>query len=618
MAKLTGAIKSVFLDIKNHWSKPKEGEYVPYKEFATFLVGASGNNAFQGLVNYMTFAVGCLLVGTIYGISFLHISIIGIIGMPFTFLFNPMYMIIQDNLGELEGRTKITIHSLCIPLLLLGFGCYFIPQHYFEQFVPALPQIIGTILCTSVFNVYYKIFTYKLLSKRFGKFICWVISGCIPALVMFMLILFLPFNDMLYYNKLWTLHLCFWMFNIFLVFIQQIGNIQNVLSPNTGERAKLMSIGTTIFSLVPSLLSMFLPALMQLKKGFTNLEAYRLIFPIMGVIFAAMTLLMAFSVKERIIVEKNHKAKVPFFNGFKAVIKNKYYWIQNLSNLPNLFVVGAVAVVNVIFIYVSRQEWLMGVYAGIIGTACVPGMLLAPWLIKKFGKRKLVITSRALQLVCNIAVTFSAVIGSIPLFIIFNFISTFAGSPLIVVQGAMTADIWDYQQYKTGERLDGCSGIFGLLMTPLATLGAFVIPLVYEGLHFTTDWDIMFVPKLRNPILWIGLIMGTVAGILALIPWFFYDLTEKKHHAMMEELTHRTFIANGGTEEEYEETHNAAAKELAIEGVSADIVDEGENITIDSSNYTQDATTNDAQIGVDTTETTTTKELPPSTDDDTK
>lgn len=42
-----------------------------------------------------------------------------------------------------------------------------------------------------------------------------------------------------------------------------------------------------------------------------------------------------------------------------------------------------------VVIYSMRQDWVMGITATILGTASVPGMLLAPSLIGKFGKNGL-------------------------------------------------------------------------------------------------------------------------------------------------------------------------------------------------------------------------------------
>lgn len=108
-----------------------------------------------------------------------------------------------------------------------------------------------------------------------------------------------------------------------------------------------------------------------------------------------------------------------------------------------------------------------------------------------------------------------------------------------MISGGMTADIWDYQQYKSGERLDGCSGIFGLVLSPLTMLMGALIPFVYSRLGFTTDWDILFVDSIRNNIIGVTILISVISSVLSTIPFFFYDLTDEKHKMIVEELKRR-------------------------------------------------------------------------------
>lgn len=63
-------LKQMFKDIKTYWHKPKEGNYISYKEFTLFCIGAAGNNSAATVLGYLSFSASCFLVGAIYGISF--------------------------------------------------------------------------------------------------------------------------------------------------------------------------------------------------------------------------------------------------------------------------------------------------------------------------------------------------------------------------------------------------------------------------------------------------------------------------------------------------------------------------------------------------------------------
>jgi len=545
---LTGKAKIGFSNIKTYWRHPQEGNYVSYKEWLNFIIGASGNNSAGAFMGYIGFAASCLLVGTIYGIAFKDIYLMGLIGMPLGYIMNPINMVVTDNLGDVPKKSAKLINAVCIPMMIIGFLLYFIPQQYFEKIMPALPQILATMFVFSGIGVYYKIFVYKKLSPRFGKYRPWIIVGILPSIIMIFLIVYLPFNSMLYYNRLWVLYLCFTVYGLFSGYTNQLGNLHNVISPNSEERAKIMSIGALAYSSIPSLVNILFPVFAMMTGGLRSIRTYRTIIPFGIVAFSAFSLFLAFGVKDKVIVSKTYKAQVSFVSGFKAVLKNKYFWITNLSGLGNCISAGSVSIINILFIFTTRQDWWLGIYSGIIGTAYIPGLLMAPWFIKKFGKKNLILGSKLIGLLSILATYYSVKTGNVILFIAVNYVAQLLVSPAGTAGSAMTADIWDYQQYKTGERLDGSAGIFGLILTPIATLGGLLIPKLYASLGFTTDWDIMYVPQFRNKIVAVTFLVTAVATVLTAIPYFFYDLSDEKHKEVIKTLQQRAEAENKNLE----------------------------------------------------------------------
>ncbi len=536
---LAGKAKLGLSDFKTYWKYPKEGNYVSYKEWLYFTIGASGNNSAGAFMGYIGFAASCLLVGTIYGISFKDIYLMGLIGMPLGYIMGPINMIVTDNLGDVPKKSAKLINAVCIPMTIIGFILYFVPQQYFEKIMPAFPQIVATMLVFNGISVYYKVFVYKKLSPKFGKYRPWIIVGILPSIIMVFLIVFLPFKEMIYYNRLWILHFCFSIYGMFSGYTNQLGNLHNVISPNSEERAKIMSIGALAYSTIPSVVNILFPVFAMMTGGLSSIRTYRTIIPFGIVAFSAFTLFLAFGIKDKVIISKGHQAKVSFATGFRAVLKNKYFWITNLSGLGNCISSGSVSIINILFIFTTRQDWWLGLYSGIIGTAYIPGLVLAPWFIKKFGKKDLILGSKLIGLLSVLATYFSIKTGNVIMFIVVNYVAQLLVSPAGTAGSAMTADIWDYQQYKTGERLDGCAGIFGLILTPIATLGGMIIPKIYANLGFTTDWDIMYVPQFRNKIVAVTFLIAAAATVLTAIPYFFYDLTEEKHKEIIKILRQR-------------------------------------------------------------------------------
>lgn len=547
--------KDFCLDFVDHWNTPKEGEYVSNKEFVNFIVGSGGSNNAINTGGNLSFTAGCMFVGAIYGLKMMDFAMLGIVTMLLGYLFSPISMIITDNLGSPPKKTMRMINIASFIFLIVGIACFFVPQHYFESFMPALPQVVGTKFLHQVFTTYYNMFVLRKLSPKFGKYRSWIVAGILPyALSMLLLVLF-PYNILSYHDKFWVMNLTFSFWSGFGSCFAQVGNIQNVISPNTNERTKIISIGSFVSSLLPSIYNILFPIFATMAGGMTGINTYRIVVPAMVLAMVPLVLFLAFGVKDRVVQEQEHKPEINMKKGFKEVLKNKYLWIKNASSWITLFSAGAVNVINMIVIYSMRQDWVLGIMGTILGTAYTPGMLLSPWLVKKFGKKRLMLFCKYVTVLCSGLSVVGVLLNSLVIIIIAQYISTMLVSVTGIVTPAMDADIWDYQQYMSGERLDGCMQIFGYIASPITTLAAMVVPYIYGTIGFTSDWNILYNDALRNKVFIVTIVLAAITGLLSAIPYHFYDLTEEKHEAMMEELRERA--------DKIEREHNAALTEDA-------------------------------------------------------
>ena len=105
-------IKSWIDYFKAHWNTPKEGEDVSIKEFTSLGLGGMGVNGIAYLGTVISFNVASYLIGPIFGLGVDDIYIVGMIGSIMGLLFNPLHMLITDNLGELPKKTNMFIHIL--------------------------------------------------------------------------------------------------------------------------------------------------------------------------------------------------------------------------------------------------------------------------------------------------------------------------------------------------------------------------------------------------------------------------------------------------------------------------------------------------------------------------
>lgn len=543
-AEIVGTVKTFVKDLKTYWDKPRPGEYVSNKEFLYFILGSGGSNNAMNTGANLTFTASCLFVGAIYGLRMMDFAMLGVVNMVLNYLFQPITMIITDNLGRPPKKTMRLINWASLAFVVVGIACFFVPQTPFEGFMPALPQVIGTKFLVQVLTTYYNILVYRKLSPKFGKYRCWVVAGILPYMVVLMLLVLFPYNELSYNDKFWVMNLMFAVWTTFATCFAQSANVQNVITPNTNERTRIISIGSFISSLLPSIYNIIWPVAAAAAGGLTSIRTYRIVLPIMLFAMVPFTLFLAFGCKDRVIQEEDHKPEINMRKGFREVLRNKYLWITNVSSWITTFSTGAINIVNMLIIYAMRQDWFMGIMSTILGTAYTPGMLLSPWLIKKFGKKRLMLFCKYMTVACSLLSVAGVYMNSLVIIVISQYLVTMLASVMSIVTPSMTADIWDYQQYISGERLDGCMGIFSYLASPVTTVAAMVVPTIYGMFGFTSDWNILFDGDIRNRIFIVTIVLTAVTGLLSAIPYHFYDMTEQRHEEMMDELRARAEVKN--------------------------------------------------------------------------
>ncbi|MGI6137249.1 MAG: hypothetical protein ACOYEE_05530, partial [Christensenellales bacterium] len=142
--KVSAKVKSWIEYLKAHWNKPKEGEDVSIKEFTAIGLGGMGVNGIGYLGTVISFNVASYLIGPIFGLAVDDIYIVGMIGSIMGLLFNPLHMLVTDNLGELPKKTSNILHIVSAILCALSIGMWFVPDTVGEKFVIGLFKILST------------------------------------------------------------------------------------------------------------------------------------------------------------------------------------------------------------------------------------------------------------------------------------------------------------------------------------------------------------------------------------------------------------------------------------------------------------------------------------------
>jgi Na+/melibiose symporter-like transporter len=265
-----------------------------------------------------------------------------------------------------------------------------------------------------------------------------------------------------------------------------------------------------------------------LVAGINDIRSMQVILPIMAAMCLALALLTAFGVKERFVQKRATVNKVKFSEGLKSAARNKYFWINTISTILGVFRMAATVYVVWIATYYIATDWAQSILVTLAGSACVPGMILAPMLINKFGKKKIVIAINTLCAIFTVPIVLAASMPTVAtpyVMYIFILLITLFNGATVVIQPALSAMINDYQQYKTGQRIEGFMGQLSFVLLTIVGLGtAFINPAIYEAFGFIDDASVLYdTENVTSPIIMWTSLIAIPSGILSVIPFLFWD-----------------------------------------------------------------------------------------------
>ncbi len=477
---LKDKVTGIIKTTKAYWHEPPKGQYVAYKEIG-FLSGAGfGVHWMMLLASAISLSVGNYIVGASIHIDGVHLQL-------------------MMNIANIIG----------IPIGI--FRGWYIDNH-------KLPG---------------------------GKFLPFIRMTALPIVVLSTLFVWMPYEHMDYVTKCIVVEIIFLLMSVCTGFYNEAYTFfQQVVSPDSQERSKVLSISQVIYSLAPTISQALVPTLAALTWGEDNIWTYRVIYPVFSIVGFIISSIFFRKVKERIVLPKTKPEPVHMLDAIREVAKNKYYWIIHSAAWIVFLESGYGYVLGWIFNYSNNGEYLIykGLANTIIGNAALWAMLLCPIAIKTFGKRNMLIISNTFNILFIILFYFSYenLIIVCVLWYLNNFISTFWN----IIQFNISADMRDYHQWKTGVRVDGLFGPLGIIGTFIGFFTGYFYPVVLKNLGLETDYSVLYDDAIRNNIFEVLLICSAVGAFLNLVPFFFYDLTENKHKGYVEVLKIRAMFIN--------------------------------------------------------------------------
>ena len=542
MERKTGIIdkaRTLLEEIALYWNTPRPGEYVTYREIAMLSIG--------WLAQYFVvqfsigFGVGNEFTGATLGMNNKELLVMGYVCQIIGYVQAPFNAWLTDNLRSKHGKYRVYI-KLALPLMALNLVALWFPYEQLRDGVSRYAMIAALFI----------------IGQLQGYVRSWLITG--------------------------------------------VTNMVHVMTPNSNERAKIMSITAVIYSFAPTLLNIYMPLMVDvlpINANKFNMTYYRGAHTPLA-LFAPLILVAFFGTHERLVIPKSRVTKMSFGNSLRSVMSNRIFWIK-CFDAWNDFLEGAKG--NVWDMLVYRAHITKSTTYGIMNTLChnaqLWSMIFSPWFIRKFGKKNIKVFKNVVQvlLIAGIGLTYKSKFAIVFLFII-NYINRFIDCAE-VIDKAIESDMRDTQQYLVGERIDGS---FGLVSTyangAVSMLTGLFLPWIYGKCGFDgNDYSVLDVyvdynPDLplsqqkKNPncvlysMLDVLISVSVLGAALDVIPWLFYDVSETGQKSMFRVIRLRTLVedhkSGKGEVENYIEGCEAVFKARKYFGAEKAVVPKAE------------------------------------------
>lgn len=528
--------------VRTYWKTPMAGRYMNFREIAAYSGGGIGAYMIITLGTACLLATGNTLISSTLGVDATDMYIMYVIAVLANIPLTGIRANIIDNTRNKAGKYRPYIVSMALPTAIICILMVWFPYNKLEA-------IVGT-------------------GTWFGETRAYV-AKC--AIIM-VLNLFLHFFYYFFYDA--------------------YENLIHVLSPNTQERADVAAVKSVVYSLAPTLVNLFTPIIAAnvFHTNSTDIRVYRLLYPILAVLGILLCIVVYKYTEEKIVQARTHVVQIKFTDALREVAKNKYFWIISLAGWIGFLESSYANILSWLYNYggaCSGNEY--GIVVTVYGNASLWGMLLAPFCIRKWGKKSVLVVTNLFNIAfILLMLPFTAEISHMTIWLVMGclYLNAFMGSFAHILNPAIQADIRDYQQYKTGERIDGMFSAVATIGTVIALATSSVLPIIYEkgGItktnaavvtsnpeilnrmlgdgktvgtilseqlangqdNYNNAFSALYDPNILTSLLHVLIIVSAVGALMNVIPYFWYDFNEKKQKSVVRVLQVRALFEDYG------------------------------------------------------------------------
>ncbi len=540
------SIKQVATDtlskVKTYWKTPMAGRYMTFREIAAYSGGGIGAYMIITLGTACLLSATNTLLGSALGIAPTHMYLMYVIAVLANIPLTGIRANIIDNTRNKAGKYRPYIVTMGLPAAIICVAMVWFPY-------TSLPSIVGE-------------------GMIFGQEKAYV-AKC--AIIM-LLNLFLHFFYYFFYDS--------------------YENLIHVLSPNSQERADVASVKSIVYSFAPTLVNLLTPIIAQniFKTNMTDIRVYRLLYPILGVLGILLCIIVYKYTEEKIVQAKTHVIQIKFIDALKAVAKNKYFWIISLATWVGFLETSYANILNWLYNYGGDCSGnAFGIIQTVYGNASLWGMLLAPFCVRKWGKKMVLVVTNIFNIIFILCMLFFVDMDTTArIWLVMGclWLNMLMGSFMHILNPAIQADIRDYQQYKTGERIDGMFSAVTTIGTVITLALSGVLPAIQEAKGMTAEMakkvtsdpnvlnrvlgtgktvaqtlseqlangqdnysnpsSALYDPNILIPLVEVLVVVAAIGAAMNVVPYFWYDFNERKQKSVVRVLKIRAMFEDYG------------------------------------------------------------------------
>lgn len=539
---LTQKVKGGIDNVRTYWKIPPKGRYMTFREIAAYSGGGIGAYMIITLGTACLLAMGNTLISSTLGVGATDMYFLYVIAVLANIPLTGIRANIIDNTRNKAGKYRPYITTMAIPTAVICIVMVWFPYD-------KLSLIVGE-------------------GQIFGREKDYVVKCA----------LILIFNLLLHF--------------FYYFFYDAYENLIHVLSPNTQERTDVSAIKSVVYSFAPTVVNLFTPIIAQnvFHSNTTDIRVYRLLYPILGVIGILLCIVVYKYTEEKIIQARSHVIQIKLIDALRAVAKNKYFWIISLAGWIGFLETAYANVLSWLYNYGGACSGnAYGLVVTLYGNASLWGMIAAPFCIRKWGKKSVLVVTNIMNVIFILMMLpFTNEINNLTIWLVMGclYLNALMGSFAHILNPAIQADIRDYQQYRSGERIDGMFSAVATIGTVITLATSSVLPIIYEKGGITSEnalkvtsnpevlnrvlgdgvsvgeilskqleagqnnygnpYSALYDPNVLLSLIHVLIIVAAIGAFMNVIPYFWYDFNERKQKSVVRVLKVRALFEDYG------------------------------------------------------------------------